>query len=757
MTNPHPRALLTLSLAAALLFSAACGLPTPPSATVSPAPSLAAPTISPVAATEPPPAASATPPALPVDLSGEWVAVEAFPTDPARAGYVRFTFAGEGAEVTGRYALPLSDRTGALDAIVVDGAQVTWTLADRGRTIAFAGAAAGGMLTATATLNGASVPVTLLRLADGVSAQAVLGWYRVEAEHLIALFLDGGQLYYRDFLTGRMSLLLPVAPDTYVGGPAWQLPVPVETRVTFTRSGEAVTGLVWEQAGQPAFSAARVPDFYRTTDGQFANGDVTLAGTLFTPVRPGVAADALYPAVVMLHGSEPGRRRDPFRWLAAEWLAYYGVAALIYDKRGVGGSTGQYLENASDSNLGNLAQDGLAGLAWLRAQPNIDPQQVGALGASQAGWVGPRMAAAAPELAFLVMVVGPTVSPGQEEVYESLLANHPRDGQAQTDPAITRQVLSVGPTPFDPLPYLQAISVPALWIYGGLDASIPAYASAEIIEQLRAAGQTNLEVQFYPEGNHSLFSARTGFSEEMPYLPGFIPGWNAAEMAWILDHVRVPSADPAIGQPISIETADGLALPGTQYGAGRTAVIFATTSDTRQDTWAEVAQEVAQAGYLALTFDFRFWEPGNARALDLMNAADTDLLAAVEYARGQGAEQVVVIGASLGGLAAAKIAAQTGLDGLVVLGAPLSDPALTIHVTPEELAAATMPKLIVLSTNDTAVAAARTQALYDLAADPKELLTFPSTQHATQLLAGPHAADLRAAILTFLNTHTPAP
>jgi len=207
-------------------------------------------------------------------------------------------------------------------------------------------------------------------------------------------------------------------------------------------------------------------------------------------------------------------------------------------------------------------------------------------------------------------------------------------------------------------------------------------------------------------------------------------------------------------QPESV--TPGRVLTGTQYGAGRTAVIFATTSDAHQDSWAGVAQAAAQAGYLALTFDFRFWQSDGERDFNQMNAADADLLGAVAYARRQGAEQVVVIGASLGGLAAAKIAAQADLAGLVVLGAPLGDPALTIAVTPEELAAATMPKLFIASADDATVPAAKTQAMYNTAADPKDLVIYPSALHATDLLAGPLAADLQAKLLDFLQTNTPA-
>jgi hypothetical protein len=287
-----------------------------------------------------------------------------------------FTF---GAALTGRYDLPMDERTGGLDTITRDGAQVTWQFTDRGRTLSFAGEVAGGTLTTTATLNGASVPVTLVRLGDGGDTAGVLGWYAVDHEHLIAIFRAGDQVMYRDWLTGRMSPLLPIAEDTYVGGPAWQVPAPVETTITFTRTNGTVTGLLFSQAGQPALSAARAR-LYTTTEGRYANGDVTWPARCSRPNSP-----ARRPSAVPGHHAarlEPGRRRDTYRWLAAEWLAYYGLASLVYDKRGVGDSTGQYLETPSNSNLDNLAHD--AGRAGSQTQPNIDPQQIGALGASQA-------------------------------------------------------------------------------------------------------------------------------------------------------------------------------------------------------------------------------------------------------------------------------------------------------------------------------------------------------------------------------------
>lgn len=54
---------------------------------------------------------------------------------------------------------------------------------------------------------------------------------------------------------------------------------------------------------------------------------------------------------------------------------------------------------------------------------------------------------------------------------------------------------------FNPLPYWQQVSVPALTMYGELDTNVPAQASALRLESL---GKPNLEVVIYPGSGHPL-------------------------------------------------------------------------------------------------------------------------------------------------------------------------------------------------------------------------------------------------------------
>ena len=137
---------------------------------------------------------------------------------------------------------------------------------------------------------------------------------------------------------------------------------------------------------------------------RIANGNVTLAGTLVLPDGP-----QRHPAVVLFHGSGP-QQRDLF---TARWFAKHGVAALAYDKRGVGESTG----NFRTVPFMDLCGDGLAAIEYLKTRRDVDGKHIGVWGISQGGWLGPLAASRSPDVAFVIAVSGPAVSPGEQMVF----------------------------------------------------------------------------------------------------------------------------------------------------------------------------------------------------------------------------------------------------------------------------------------------------------------------------------------------------
>lgn len=209
-----------------------------------------------------------------------------------------------------------------------------------------------------------------------------------------------------------------------------------------------------------------------------------------------------------------------------------------------------------------------------------------------------------------------------------------------------------------------------------------------------------------------------------------------------------PTAIP--GTAVTFETADGVTLNGTVYGEGATAVIFAHMGDQRQETWTEVAQRVAKRGYLALTFDFRFWQ--NNRMVDaLRQEAPADMAAAVEFVRQQGAERVVLVGASLGGMAAIEVAAVQPVDAVAVFSSPLGPVSVGFQVDIADIAAIQAPILFVVTENDNY--ADDIEQMYEAANEPKAIEVYPGNRHGTELFETDLAETVMGRLLDFLEEH----
>jgi uncharacterized protein len=132
---------------------------------------------------------------------------------------------------------------------------------------------------------------------------------------------------------------------------------------------------------------------YDGVDVIFRNGAVALSGTLCMPRSPGRHA-----AVVILQGSGGESRWGTNRFIADQF-ARSGIAALVYDKRGSGDSTGDWKASSYD----DLANDVLAGIDLLASRPDIDPGRIGLHGHSEGGIIAAIVAVHAPsKVAFVV-------------------------------------------------------------------------------------------------------------------------------------------------------------------------------------------------------------------------------------------------------------------------------------------------------------------------------------------------------------------
>jgi len=229
---------------------------------------------------------------------------------------------------------------------------------------------------------------------------------------------------------------------------------------------------------------------FRSTDGAI------LAGTLMLPRESG-----RYPALMFHNGSD--------RWTRSPYANVAGFverrfAVLTYDKRGVGQSQGTCCPFADPGYFPLLAQDVLAGVRRIARHEEVRPDLIGLFGFSQGGWVVPIAAAEGPtEVAFTIIGSGPAVSLGEELLFSQLTGETNCQPTGRSAAEIDAALTATGPSGFEPLPYLEGMTGPGLWIYGGRDLSLPVDRSVRRLNDIRARLRRDFTVVVVPDLNHN--------------------------------------------------------------------------------------------------------------------------------------------------------------------------------------------------------------------------------------------------------------
>ena len=371
--------------------------------------------------------------------------------------------------------------------------------------------------------------------------------------------------------SGEVRTLYPSGRDQFFAGPGMAVSASIESRIEFQRDGAGrIASLTWHREGAAPRVAQRVA-IEKREDVRFSSGAVQLTGTLTTP-----AAGAKHPAIVLVHGSGAENREYMLPW--SRFLVRHGMAVLGYDKRGVGGSTGDW----NTASFDDLAGDVVAAIEYLKTRGDIDPRRIGLLGVSQAGWIMPLAAVRSKDIAFLISISGAGVPPAETtldqarnemtmtgmppEVVEAIIGvltlqyEFARTGRGWDEYAAAREKLvarlgkppdTIPGTPdhphwdvirrsyfYDPVPTLRRLQVPTLALWGELDNNILADKNKAAWEAaLKAGGNRDYTLRILPKANHAQWEAKVGSNAETKSLQRFVPAYFVIINDWLAKRI----------------------------------------------------------------------------------------------------------------------------------------------------------------------------------------------------------------------------
>jgi uncharacterized protein len=263
-------------------------------------------------------------------------------------------------------------------------------------------------------------------------------------------------------------------------------------------------------------------------------GPLAVPGTLSLPHGPGP-----HPALILLGGSGPNdrdgtiMRSKPLADIA--WgLASGGIVVLRFDK--VSYAHPDQVSGNRDLTVADEYQpDALAGLALLRAHPAVDAARVFVAGHSLGGTVAPRVAAADPAVAGLVILAGgteplawaavrqlryivsldPQSAAGAQPGIDAMTAAAKRVDDPDLSPDTPDAELPFGvPAPYwldlrgyDPVAVAASLRQPLLILQGGRDYQVTV---ADDLSrwQTGLAQRPDVTIRVFPADNHFFFPGR---------------------------------------------------------------------------------------------------------------------------------------------------------------------------------------------------------------------------------------------------------
>jgi pimeloyl-ACP methyl ester carboxylesterase len=292
----------------------------------------------------------------------------------------------------------------------------------------------------------------------------------------------------------------------------------------------------------------------RTEEIVFHSESFEIVGELNLPEGRG-----LHPVVVFVHGDGPNDRTagGTYPPIMAR-MQRAGYATFAWDKPGSGESSGEIDRNRLGEQRAQIVLDAIE---VLKGHADIDREQIGLWGISQAGYVMPRVLLKSEDIAFMIAVSCPGMAGVDQGAYlvsaQAVCAGIPEEQAEQM-----RQLLSAieraptyedyvaykvlldalpgidsaavfgytkgimpeeqwhQPDPegeyfWNPIEVIEQITIPVLAFFGEKDTQVDPIQGAQAYrEALELAGNPNFRVELIPGTDHNIILSGTGCLEE---------------------------------------------------------------------------------------------------------------------------------------------------------------------------------------------------------------------------------------------------
>ncbi|MFL5551495.1 MAG: alpha/beta hydrolase family protein [Gemmatimonadaceae bacterium] len=347
----------------------------------------------------------------------------------------------------------------------------------------------------------------------------------------------------------QLRLLFPAGVDTFQIGPTLTQPSPVERRIVFRREGGRVAALE-VTPGAPVRRRVFPRIEIARHEVEFADGNVTLRGTLYSPPRAGKGT----PAIVLAHGSEASDRNS-FGPLPLVFAAR-GYVVLSYDKRGTGASTGSW----KDVGLEPLGADLAAAIEYVARRREVDRQRIAVVGASEGAWIAAIAARRTSLIHAIVAISGGAQTKGVAYVHKMKRLGMEAGLQgSRLDSAVAEAALTIDEAKarvlrdsatvtsfdrrvtYDPTEDWRKFRGAFLYVGGEADVLEPAAESARWFSDLFSSTEhPDYTIKLLPLGHHSLVRAVNGTPAEFTNLTGLkemVPGYWSILLRWLDDRL----------------------------------------------------------------------------------------------------------------------------------------------------------------------------------------------------------------------------